>query len=224
MSKNKTNDENEILDVSKTEQFIEKNSKFIIIGFIGLLFIAFAAFFINSSSSKKEAKVKDIAYTAQNYFSEEQWQLALDGDETNVGFISIAKNQKGSKLGNLANYYAGICYIKTGEFQNAVDYLTSYKATKDPNINGLVLMNLADAYMELDQKDKALSIYKKAANTESEVYQADFIYRYAMALQSTAGEVSSSSLKEAKKQFERIVKEFPNSQHARTAEYFIAAL
>ena len=44
----------------------------------------------------------------------------MNGDGTNPGFIQILDQYGSTKSGNLAKYYLGICYLKTGDFRHVL--------------------------------------------------------------------------------------------------------
>jgi hypothetical protein len=54
--------------------------------------------------------------------SDSLYKLSLNGSEGKFGFIKIADEYSGTD-GNLANYYAGMAYLNTGKYNEAIDYL-----------------------------------------------------------------------------------------------------
>jgi hypothetical protein len=55
--------------------------------------------------------------------SDSLYKLSLNGSEGKFGFIKIADEYSGTDAGNLANYYAGMAYLNTGKYNEAIDYL-----------------------------------------------------------------------------------------------------
>ncbi len=214
----KSEADTEIVDVSKAESFVENNVQNILIGFAGVIALAFIFIFLGNSRRGNETKAETAAIQAQTAFEQSNWDLALNGDETTKGFLAVAEEYPKSHIGNLAHYYSGISYMKLSQYENAIKELKQYKATKDPNINGLAYMNLGDAYAETEQFDQALSHYKKAANSNSDVFHADFLLRYAVA------QIETQDFAGAKHSFTEITKNFPNSVQANTAEQYLAGL
>ena len=53
-------------------------------------------------------------------------QKALNGDGINWGFVKVIKEYSGTEAGNLAHFYAGDCYLRTGDFNNAVKHLKEF--------------------------------------------------------------------------------------------------
>ena len=75
---------------------------------------------------EQEAQIE--AYMAELYFQKDSFNLALNGDGQYVGFLDIANDYGSTKIGNLANYYAGLCYLHTGEYESAIDYLEDFSS------------------------------------------------------------------------------------------------
>ena len=153
--------------VSNSEKFIEKNKKIITI-VIAAIVLGIAAYFLYQSFvvEPRETKVQEELFAAQKYFEQEDFKKALEGDGKNAGLISIIEEYGSTKGGSLANYYAGNIYLRQGEFQKAIDYLSAYKGG-DKIIALQTKALIGDAYVELGQLDKAISKYKEAAKSEN---------------------------------------------------------
>ncbi len=85
-----------------------------------------------------------------------------NGDGNNWGFIKIIDEYGLTKTASLAHYYAGICYLHMGKFQEAVEQLEKFNAA-DKLVTPIAIGVIGDAYTELGKKDKALEYYLKAA-------------------------------------------------------------
>lgn len=64
--------------------------------------------------------------------------LALNGDGMNWGFLRVIDKYGGTKAGNLANFYAGDCYIKLNENEKAIKYLKNSVPTLSLCRQGLI--------------------------------------------------------------------------------------
>jgi hypothetical protein len=84
--------------------------------------------------------------------SDSLYKLSLNGSEGKFGFIKIADEYSGTDAGNLANYYAGMAYLNTGKYNEAIDYLNKFKSD-DIVLSGLATGAIGDAYAE-DNKPK----------------------------------------------------------------------
>ena len=210
--------EDEIINISKTEQAIENNFQKILLGVAAIIALAAIFIFINNAGKGSEKKAQVAAIEAQNYFNNQNWQAAIDGDGTSMGFQAIADEYGKTNIGNLAHYYVGVSYMKTGEYEKALAALKQYKATNDPNVNGLAFMNMGDASMELGNTSEAADYYKKAANSGSEAFGADFLLRYGML------QLKNNDTAGAKASFEKITENYSGSTQSNTAEQYLAGL
>jgi TolA-binding protein len=86
----------------------------------------------------------------------------LNGSEGKFGFIKIADEYAGTDAGNLANYYAGIAYLNTGKYAEAIDFLSKFES-KDMILGALAKGAIGDAYAQKNQLKEALDNYAKAA-------------------------------------------------------------
>jgi len=163
-------DENEelIVDVqevySKTETFIDEN-KNTLTGVVVALAVIIGSYFAytNFYLAPLEEEAQKEMFMAETYFNLDSMNLAIDGDQTYPGFIEIADTYSGTKAGNLANYYLGIAFLRTGEFDAALQALNQFDSD-DEILGGEALGAMGDAYLELGDKSKAASQYEKAAN------------------------------------------------------------
>ena len=152
--------------LSKTELWIENNQKTLWIILIALLVIAFAIFGITKYNQKRNQNAMNESFMPQKYFEKEQYDLALNGDGNNVGFLDIVKKYGSTKAGKLAAYYAGLCYLKQGDYNNAIEYLKKY-TNDDKVLAPLALGLIGDCYLELGNQQEAVNYYEKAANKSS---------------------------------------------------------
>ena len=102
-------------------------------------------------------------FVSVNYFEKDSFNLALSGDGQYSGFLDIIDDYGNTKTGNLANYYAGACYLNLGDNDNAIKFLSKFDAN-DEIVSSVALGSLGDAYMNIGETDKAISSWKKAAN------------------------------------------------------------
>lgn len=129
----------------------------------------------------KEEKAADAIYKAQQYFSQDSSRKVLDGDGVNKGVLYVISNYGGTKAANLAHYYAGISYLKLGEFNKAIDHLKDF-GTDAKQIQLFAYGALGDAYAEAGKKDEALEYYAKAGTyfDKDEGNSAEYLFRAAL--------------------------------------------
>lgn len=202
---------------SKVEDFFNKY-KGLIFGVLGLLLIGIIGIYayMNWYVPKQEASAIENSYKAQQYFELDSFSLALNGDDTNDGFLDVASNFGGTKTGNLANYYAGVSYLQLGEYQNAIDYLSKFDGN-DMVISSMALGNIGDAYMQLDKTSEGVSYYEKAANnSDNNVTAPMYHFRAGLAKE------QNGDLEGAKKHYQIIKEEYPSSTEAANVAKYLA--
>ncbi|MBX9732613.1 MAG: tetratricopeptide repeat protein [Chitinophagaceae bacterium] len=167
----------------------------------------------------KEEKAADAIFKAQQYFAIDSLNLVLNGDGQNKGALYVIKNYGGTKAANLAHYYAGVSYLKLGDFNNAVKYLKDF-STDAKQVHLLALGCLGDAYAELNKKEEAIEAYKKAANTfeEDENNSSEYLFRAAL-LSETIGKT-----KEAISLYKELKEQFPKTEKGFQADKYINRL
>jgi tetratricopeptide (TPR) repeat protein len=149
--------------LSKTELWIENNQKTLWAILIALLVVAFAIFGITKYNQKRNQNAMNESFMPQKYFEKEQYDLALNGDGNYMGFLDIVSKYGSTKAGKLASYYAGISYMKQGNYNDAIEYLKKY-TNNDKVLAPLALGAIGDCYMELGDNQNAATYYDKAAN------------------------------------------------------------
>ena len=167
----------------------------------------------------KEEKAADALFKAQQFFANDSSNLVLNGDGQNKGVLFILKNYGGTKSANLCNYYAGVSYLKLGDFNNAVKYLKDF-STPAKQIQLMAYGCLGDAYAELNKKEQAIENYKKAATTfdADENNSAEYLFRAALLLETTG------KTKEALDLYKELKEKFPKTEKGFQADKYIYRL
>ena len=218
-NKNKTEDQFAQVEeaVGKTEQYIIDNQKSIvtIIGIaVGLIVLlkAYQNFYIKPLEQEAQTEM----YMAELYFQKDSFNLALNGDGQYVGFIDISDDYSLTKVGKLANYYAGICYLRIGDYENAIEYLENF-SSNDIILSSLALGCIGDAYMQLGEKGNAIDAYENAIdNSKNEFTAPRYMMKLAMIFE------SDGNFKDALEIYKTIKTEFKDSKEASGIEKFIA--
>ncbi|MCA1918612.1 hypothetical protein B0A79_13310 [Flavobacterium piscis] len=158
---------------SKTEDWVAKNQKIIIglVAGIAVATIGYLAYQKFIEAPKQDEAASEMFVAQQNFdkatngvASDSLYKLALNGSEGKFGFVKIAEEYSGTDAGNLANYYAGMAYLNTGKFDDAIKYLGNFKS-KEAIVNALAIGGIGDAYSQKNQQKEALDYYVKAAES-----------------------------------------------------------
>lgn len=147
--------------LGKTELWIEKHQKLIYGIIAAVIVIAGVIWGMKALNDRKDRKASNEIFTAQKLFEKQEYEAALVGNGNYLGFTEVYDSYKKTKTGKLAAYYAGICNLKLGKYQEAIDYLQKY-TTKDDIFYPMALGAIGDCYMELDDLNNAVSYYEKA--------------------------------------------------------------
>lgn len=167
MANKKTNQESLNVEqrLTSSEAFIDKNKKTLLYAVVAII-VLIAGFFLykNYVVEPREAKANDLIFKGQEYFASDNYEMALNGDgQGYVGFLNIADEYSNTKAGNLANLYAGLSYAKLGKAQEAIEYLENFDDCGDEIISPAAIEALANCYADIDQPEKAASLFLDAA-------------------------------------------------------------
>ena len=218
-NKNKTEDQFAQIEetLSKTEQFIEENQKSLmniigaIVGIVAL-FSVYQNFYIEPMEKEAQAEM----YMAELYFQKDSFNLALNGDGQYLGFLDIADDYSSTNVGQLANYYAGLSYLHTADYDNAIEYLGDF-SSDDIILSSLALGCIGDAYMELGDTDAALDAYADAVNNSANDFTAPrYMMKQAMIYTSIGDNNKALDL------FKAIQSDYKTAREANGIEKYIA--
>lgn len=169
--------------VSKSELFIENNSKKIIYGIIALALVVGAVLGIKHGYLiPQEKKAAAAIFKGEQYFAKDSFNLALNGNGADYeGFEAIISQYGSTASGNLAKAYAGICYFKLGENEKALNLLKSFSGNDEmiaPAITGLI----GDCYVNMGNVKEGINYFEKAAKqADNEVISPSYLKKAGLA-------------------------------------------
>ncbi|AOW19975.1 tetratricopeptide repeat protein [Urechidicola croceus] len=210
---------------SRSEEWVIKNQKniFIVLGLIVASILGYLAYQNLVSEPNEKVAANELAFpkkyfeqaNAANVAKDSLYTLGLEGGEGKFGFIDIADEFSGTKAGNLANYYAGISYLKMKNYQDAIEYLDKF-SSEDDILGPVAKGAIGDAFSDLEQYDSALEYYEAAANLRDNDFSTPlFLFKAAnMAL-----DLGKSD--KALAMFERIKNSYPKSEEAKNIDIYI---
>jgi tetratricopeptide (TPR) repeat protein len=165
---------------SKTEDFVAKNQKYIL-GFLGAIALVTVGYLLYQkfiAEPNQEEAANDLFVAQQNFQkavddagtkSDSLYNLVLKGSDGKQGVVEIAEQYSGTDAGNMANYYAGIAYLNTGKYAEAITSLEKFKS-ESTVLNALALGAIGDAFAQKNQPKEALEYYVKAADTNKDEF------------------------------------------------------
>ncbi|MCK8481453.1 YfgM family protein [Psychroserpens algicola] len=209
---------------NKAEDFVAKNQKgiFIIIGLAALVVLGYLGYNKFIAEPKAEEAMNEM-YTAQKYFEEAVtatnkdsiYNLALNGSEGKFGLVDIVSEYGSTPAGNLANYYAGMAYLNTKDYTNAVKYLSDFDGD-DAVLGPLAKGGIGDAFVQLNQLDDALGYYEQAIKASTNAYTTPMYLFKAAGVAESLGKPDK-----ALEYYKRIKAEFSESDQAKNIDAFI---
>ena len=204
---------------SRTELFIEKNQNIILI-VVGVMvvivlgYFGFKRFYL----APREAEAQGQMFMAEKYFEMDSINKALNGDGNYLGFLDIIDQYGITKCANLSQYYAGICFLKKGEFEKAIEYLKKF-SSGDQIMEPMATMAIGDAYMELKQVDKAIDYYMEGADQKKNEFTTPVILMKAGWAYEEQGKYDK-----ALQVYTRIKEEYPRSNEGREVPKYISKM
>jgi TolA-binding protein len=164
-------------------------------------------------------KAADALFRAQEYFGQDSIRLALNGDNINPGFLKIISRYDGTQSANLAHFYAGACFLRMGDFKNAVKHLEDF-STDSKQLQARAYCLLGDAYSEQGKKEDAAKQYEKAGkhfedddyNSPEYLFRAGYLYE------------SMGKNKEAIDMYQIIKDKYARSERGMEIEKYLARL
>lgn len=205
--------------VHKAEDFYYKNKNVINIALLAVVVIVGGFFAYNRFvKAPKEQKAQEMVFHAQQYFQQDSLSKALNGDGNNYGFLQVIDRYGSTKVGNLAKYSAGVCYVKLGEFQKGIDMLKSFSAS-DKLVQAYAYGLTGDAYMELNKTEDGIEYYKKAGHySDNELSAPLYLFRAGLALE------KAGKTQDAVAIYKEIKEKYPQTNEGREMDKYLARL
>lgn len=211
--------------MNKTELFFEKNGRKMTYVFLALLVVALVIYGYRSLIVHPRAeKAAELIAEAQSRFdaANPDFELALLGDANGAGFLDVVEKYGSTPSGNLAKHYAGICYLRTGDLENAAKYLAKFSPLKGlPGaiINAQNYGLQGDVAVERGDYAAAVKFYDKAVKAaDNNLTAPTYLRKAGLAAQ------AQGNREQAATYFEEILTSYPASMEAREAEKLLGTL
>ncbi|MGN1228905.1 MAG: tol-pal system YbgF family protein [Prevotella sp.] len=204
--------------LNKSEAFFLKYKKAIIYGVLAVIVVVAGVIVYNQYvSAPREDKASTALAKGQEYFQQDLYEKALNGDGAGyAGFVKVAADYSSTDAGNLANLYAGLCYAGLGKWNEAAKYLEEFDTQDDQMISPAAEGALGNAYAHLNQLDKAVTHLKNAAkNADNNSLSPTFLIQ--------AGEILESQGKaaEALELYKQVKEKYVYSMQSQTIDKYI---
>ncbi len=203
--------------VSKTEKFFETYKKHIVYGVAAIVIVAAAVLaYYQFIHLPKQQEAMGQTFVAEQYFRSNDFEKALNGDGNVLGFKQVI-DEYGSKAGEAVYFYAGVCELQLGNYNEAIKYLKQYAGT-DPIIAARAIACIGDAYVGLNEYGKAAAEFVKAAKHADNIFAAAYLLK--------AGTVyeEMGNTAEALKMYEEIKNKYPQSTEGYEINKYISRI
>jgi tetratricopeptide (TPR) repeat protein len=212
---------------SKSEEWIKKNNKPLFYGLVAIVVIVFGVLGYNKYIVEPtEMKASNEIAFPRKHFNEAETagsaidsllNLGLEGADGNYGFLDIANTYSSTKAGNLANYYAGISYLKMKKYDKAIEYLSKF-SSDDEILGPTALGAIGDAFADINQLQDAFDYYERAANKKNNEFTTPlFLFKAAQIAMSLEKFGKATTL------FNKIKDTYAASEQGRDIEKYINA-
>ncbi|HTI93435.1 MAG TPA: tetratricopeptide repeat protein [Puia sp.] len=212
--------EDEKNPVAELHSAWEKYGKQLSIALAAIILVVGGFFAYRSMVSEpNEKKASEAMFRAEEYYRMDSARLALNGDQVNAGFLKIISNYGSTKAGKLAAFYAGSCYLKMGDFNNAVKYLKDFSSPVQ-QLQERAYGLLGDAYSEQNKKEEAAEQYKKAGTyfEKDELFSPEYLFRSGYLYE------SMGKTQDAIAMYKIIKDKYPASQRGAEVDKYLARL
>lgn len=212
---------------SKTEQWVEKNQKAIFGVLMAAVIVVLGVLAYNKFIAEpNEIEAAEELTQAQEDFNtaltttnttikDSLYGIALSGSNGKYGLLEIVDKYGGTKAGNLAKYYAGMSYLETKNYGEAINYLQDFKAS-DAMLAPLAKGAIGDAFSQLNQNGDAMEYYEKAISLSTNDFTTPrFLFKAAV----TAIDLGEDD--KAVKLLTRIKDEFSTSDYAKQVDLYL---
>lgn len=203
--------------LSKTDQFIDKYWKQILIGVAAIILIVVGIIvFRHTYLAPREKSAQEAIFPGERYFSNQEWEVALEGDSIDyIGFNDIISEYSGTKTANLAKAYAGICQYNLGDYESALKNLKGYSG-KDKLFAAQIQGAIGDCQVNLGNTKQGIDYFKKAATkANSSTLSPIYLNKAAIAYESLEDYKSALDI------YNSIKTKYPESQEAAGIDKYI---
>ena len=207
----------------KTEQFIEDNSRNLIIAIAAVAVIivsvvGYGKFILEPT----ETAANEDTWRAEQYFMMDSVDLALNGDGLYPGLYDIADDHDGTKAAARAQYEIGLILRGQADYAGAIEAFES-AGLQDDVLSTIAAINIGDCEVELGNYEAARSAFGDAISQASRSIGEDFLAPIAL-YKGALVDLELDNADAARAKLSRIAEDYPTSNLQATAEGLAAAI
>lgn len=198
--------------VGDAQQFFDKYKNLLTYIALGIAVAVGAGVFYFNNLKEKEAEAQQKIFYPTYEFEADSLNRALNGTGMHMGFLEIIDTYGGTEAANLSAFYAGVSYLKLGEYDNAIKYLKDFSSS-DYVLQARAYCLIGDAHMQLKQPTEAIAFYKKAIDYKpNKQFTPSYYIKLGIAYQ------ESKNFAEAEKTYQALIDNYPLSVEANEAK------
>ncbi|MCL2561011.1 MAG: tetratricopeptide repeat protein [Rikenellaceae bacterium] len=208
--------------LGRTEDFLHRNGKSLLTVVLVLVLVVGGYFaYKHLYLAGRGERAAAAMFVAQQNLAQEMYEVALHGDGNNLGFLDVIAHYGSTPQGNIARHYAGLCFVKLGDFDSAMEYLERYRRVRGIPAHIVNAQNFGlrgDIHVQRNELDRAVEMYERAVRIGENLMTSPY-YLKKMGLV----HLSANRPAEAMNAFQRILDEYPASFEARDIEKYMGA-
>ena len=203
--------------VSSVEKFFNENKKIIwgCLGAIIVIGVAVLCYHKFYAQPQKEEAAEQM-FPAEANFRAENYELALNGDGNVLGFKQII-DEYGSYAGSAVYFYAGVCELQLGQYDEALANLNKYNG-KDEILKAKALGCKGDAYTGLENYKAAVETYEKAAGVADNMFAASYLLKAGIACEELGDNAKALTF------YKKIKDQYPQSMEGYDVDKYISRI
>ncbi|UCE19261.1 MAG: tetratricopeptide repeat protein [Gemmatimonadota bacterium] len=193
----------------KVLNYVQDHSRQFIFGITGLIVVLLIGFLMVSSKKKKEISAANMLGSSEIVYQSGDYQNSIPL------FESVIQRYDGTRSSAHATYLLANAYFFTGNFDKAHQYFERYvnKYHKLPTLTASAIAGVAACYEEKEDYIEAGRWYERAASEFQDFYMAPEYLLSAGRCYESAGDTEK-----AKRVYQRIVDQYPESNSIQQAK------
>jgi TolA-binding protein len=206
--------------VEKASEWYYANQRNAIVAVVAILAIVGAlwsySYHVRSNNERASAELGKV----YSLYDNGQYKEAIEGipQDTILGLKSLVENYDGTDAGEIAELYLANAYSMTNDYENALKHFESCSVS-DARLKAAVIAGIASCNEIKKNYREAAEHYRKAASLSGiSVATPEYLFNAANNF-ALCGEKET-----ARELYNRLKKEFPQSQQARDIDRFLAAI
>lgn len=200
----------------KLSDYVQRHAKEFLMAGAGVVVLVVIVLFIVSSNKSRHQKASELLGKARVELEAGEFQTAT------IDLQSILRSYSGTRAAQEASYLLGNSYYYGRDYDQALKHFQDF-VKKYPKADPLLLAGaysgIGDCYLQKAEYEKAAEHYLKAVNEDLEEFAIP-IYL----LSAARAYVKANQPDKAKKLYERIIMEYPQSKEVYVSRLELAGL